>query len=256
MENKNEKENLNRGCSISPLNFVRLLLFLISTMLWAVLACLSGLVDRSGEGIISIVGIWARWTIKICGLRVEVQGANEVDCAHPCIFMPNHQSALDMVVLIATIPSSFRFVSKQEMAAIPVFGWAMALGGHIFVDRADRSKAIESLKRAEDKIRQGTKVILFPEGTRSRTGELAEFKRGGFHLAIGAQVPIVPVSISGTRNRLPKKSLEVEPGAVKVVYGQAISTQGVSVDEREEVMAKVRRAISDGMDDALQTTTR
>ncbi len=139
---------------------------------------------------------------------------------------------------------------------IPVFGWAMALGGHIFIDRADREKAIASLKRAEDKIRQGAKVILFPEGTRSLTGELAEFKRGGFRLAIGAQVPIVPVSISGTRNRLPKKSLQVEPGAVKVVYGQAIPTQGYSVDEREQVMAKARRAILAGMDEALQTTTR
>jgi 1-acyl-sn-glycerol-3-phosphate acyltransferase len=238
------------------LNFVRLLLVLINTLLWAVLACLTGLVDRSGEGIISIAGIWARWVIKICGLRVEVQGAKGVDCAYPCIFMSNHQSALDIVVLIATIPSSFRFVAKRELAVIPVFGWAMALGGHIFIDRADREKAIESLKRAEEKIRQGAKVILFPEGTRSRTGELAEFKRGGFRLAIGAQVPIVPVSISGTRNRLPKKSLQVEPGEIKVVYGQAIPTQGYNVAEREQVMMKVRRAISAGMDDALQTTTR
>lgn len=238
------------------LNFVRLLLVLINTLLWAVLACLMGLMDRSGEGIISIAGIWARCLIRICGLRVEVHGAKGVDSAHPCIFMSNHQSALDIVVLIATIPSSFRFVAKRELAVIPVFGWAMALGGHIFIDRADREKAIESLKRAEEKIRQGAKVILFPEGTRSLTGDLAEFKRGGFRLAIGAQVPIVPVSISGTRNRLPKKSLQVEPGAVKVVYGQAIPTQGYSVDEREQVMAKVRRAISDGMDEVLQTTTR
>jgi 1-acyl-sn-glycerol-3-phosphate acyltransferase len=235
---------------------VRLLLVLVSTLFWAVLACLTGLVDRSGEGIISIVGIWARWVCRICGLQVEAQGAKGVDSSHPCIFMPNHQSALDIVVLIATIPSSFRFVAKQEMAAIPVFGWGMALGGHIFVNRADRPKAIESLRQAEEKIRQGATVILFPEGTRSCTGELAEFKRGGFRLAIGAQVPIVPVSISGTRNRLPKKSLQVEPGEVKVVYGQAIPTQGYNVAEREQVMMKVRRAISAGMDDALQTTTR
>jgi 1-acyl-sn-glycerol-3-phosphate acyltransferase len=126
------------------------------------------------------------------------------------------------------------------------------LGGHIFIDRGDHLKAIESLKRAEDKIRQGAKVILFPEGTRSPSGELAEFKRGGFHLAIGAQVPIVPVSISGSKNRLPKKSLQVEPGKVKVVYGRAIPTEGVTVEDREQVMTKVREAIVAGMDQDLQ----
>jgi 1-acyl-sn-glycerol-3-phosphate acyltransferase len=231
---------------------VRILLIGASTLFWGAVACLTGLIDRSGEGIIAIGGIWARWVTRICGLQLEVQGAEGVDCAHPCIFMSNHQSALDIVVLIATIPTSFRFVAKRELAAIPVFGWAIALGGHIFIDRGDHLKAIESLKRAEDKIRQGAKVILFPEGTRSPSGELAEFKRGGFHLAIGAQVPIVPVSISGSKNRLPKKSLQVEPGKVKVVYGRAIPTEGVTVEDREQVMAKVREAIVAGMDQDLQ----
>ncbi|MBW2713403.1 MAG: 1-acyl-sn-glycerol-3-phosphate acyltransferase [Deltaproteobacteria bacterium] len=235
---------------------MRIILVLVSTLLWGVLACVTGLVDRSGEGVIQIARIWACWVVKICRLQVEVKGAEGVDCAHPCIFMSNHQSALDIVVLIATIPTSFRFIAKKELAVIPVFGWAMAMGGHIFVDRGDRARAIVSLKQAEEKIRRGVKVILFPEGTRSRTGELAEFKRGGFHLAIGAQVPIVPVSISGSRNRLPKRSRRLDPGVIKVVYGQAVPTQGYSVEGREQVIEKVRRGILAGMDEALQKPTR
>ncbi len=166
--------------------------------------------------------------------------------------MCNHQSVIDIAALVMTLPVQFRFVAKRELARIPFFGWAMALGGHVLIDRGDRPRAIKSLERAAAQIRSGTNVIVFPEGTRSKTGELQSFKKGGFHLAVAAQVPVIPVTVSGSQRITPKHSLRVENGEVKIRYGKPIATAGMTPADRHTLADEVRSAITRGYDPAYQ----
>jgi len=226
----------------------RYLAAIFSTFFWSSLACLAAAVDRSGESMVWIARQWTRWIFGSCGIRADVEGLENIDPKQPYVIMTNHQSVLDIGAVIQTLPVSFRFVAKKELTWIPVFGWALPLAGHVIIDRRERSKAVSSLQRAAQRIRDGVNVIIFPEGTRSATGDLQAFKSGGFHLAIQAQVPILPATISGTRVLTPKHSLRVESGTVKVIYGKPIPTTGLSIDDRGALKEQVRQAIFQGFD--------
>ena len=231
---------------------LRYALIVLYTILWGVPACVVGLVDRTGEGVIWIGRRWVSGVLRVCGIRVVHAGIDRIDPQQPYVIMSNHQSAVDIAAIVVTLPVSFRFVAKRELTWIPLFGWAIWLGGHVIIDRGRRERAVASLRRAGERIRQGTNVIIFPEGTRSETGELREFKSGGFHLALEAQVPILPVTVSGSRRLTPKRSLRVESGRVKVVYGKPIETRGLGLDDREGLKRLVRSQIEAGLDRALQ----
>jgi 1-acyl-sn-glycerol-3-phosphate acyltransferase len=230
----------------------RYFLVLVFTVFWGTIGTVLGLIDRSGNGAIWVARNWVSWTLRGCGIRVVVKGLENVDLGRPHIFMCNHQSVVDVAALIQTIPLQFRFVAKRELARIPFFGWALALGGHVLIDRGNRPRAIRSLERASRQIRGGTNVIVFPEGTRSKTGELQTFKKGGFHLAIAAQVPVVPVTVSGSQRITPKHSLRIESGEVKIRYGKPILTTGMSSGDRHTLADEVRAAITIGYDPAYQ----
>jgi 1-acyl-sn-glycerol-3-phosphate acyltransferase len=234
-------------------NAVQLLGILLFTIFWGSVACVLLLVDRSGESVVWVGRNWVRWILALVRVRVEAEGLENVDREHSQILMSNHQSVFDIAAIIHTLPVSFRFVAKRELARIPLFGWALAGSGHILVDRGDRSQAIWSLRRGARKIRDGTNVIVFPEGTRSETGEVRAFKSGGFHLATEAGVPIVPVSVSGTRRITPKRSFHIQGGRVKVRYGKPIPTRvGDACVPHDVLKEQVRAAILEGFDPALQ----
>jgi 1-acyl-sn-glycerol-3-phosphate acyltransferase len=226
----------------------RYLVAAFSTFVWASLAIITALVDRSGEPMVWMARQWIRWIFGGCGIRVEVEGLENIDPQQPYVIMTNHQSVIDIGAVIQTLPISFRFVAKKELTWIPIFGWALPLAGHVIIDRGERSKAVHSLERAAQRIADGVNVIIFPEGTRSATGDLQPFKSGGFHLAIQAQVPILPGTISGTRVITPKRSLRVESGTVKIAYGKPIPTAGLGIDDREGLKERVRHAIFRGFD--------
>jgi len=240
--------------SIAALIYVvRYVLVAIYTVVWGVPACLVGLVDRSGEAVLWIGRQWIRWIFATCGITVEAEGLENVDARRAHVFMSNHQSVLDIGAIVATLPVSWRFVAKRELTWIPLFGWALRLGGHVIIDRGRRERAVASLQRAARRIRAGTSVIIFPEGTRSETGVMRPFKSGGFHLAIEAQAPILPITVSGSHRLTPKRSLRVESGHMKVVYGKPIETRGLPLEEREALKERVRAAIEAGYDRALQS---
>ena len=228
----------------------RFALIVAYTVFWGVPAMLVAPV--SGEAIVWIGRRWLSWIFRSCGIHLVTEGLEHVDRTRPYVFMSNHQSLLDIGALVLTLPVSWRFVAKRELTWVPFFGWALGLSDQIVIDRSQRTQSVKSLRRAAERIRGGVNVIIFPEGTRSPTGELCELKSGGFHLAIQAQVPILPVTISGSFGLNPKRSLRVHSGTIKVVYGPPIPTEGMRAEQRGELKARVRDAIERGFDPSLQ----
>jgi 1-acyl-sn-glycerol-3-phosphate acyltransferase len=233
---------------------LRYLLAGIYTVFWSVPGVVLAVVDRSGEGVLWVGRNWVRWILATCGVRVVTEGLENVDRRRSYVFMSNHQSVFDIAAIVHTVPVSFRFVAKKELVRIPFFGWVLGLSNQIVIDRGNREKAVRTLHRAAQRVRAGASVIIFPEGTRSPGGQLREFKSGGFHLAIEAQVPVLPVTVSGSQRITPKRSLRIESGVVKVVYGKPIPTRGLALEDRQGLKDEVRGAILQGYDDALQDT--
>jgi 1-acyl-sn-glycerol-3-phosphate acyltransferase len=164
---------------------------------------------------------WAPWGLWMAGAEVTVRQLAPLPQG-PAIFAANHSSAIDIWLALAAIPRSVRFIAKSEVFAWPVFGWYMALGGHVPVDRRDHARAVASLARAAEMVRGGTSRIVFPEGTRSRDGQVHAFKKGPFVIAEQAGVPVVPVAITGSGRITPKNQLHVHPGPVQVTFGRPI----------------------------------
>jgi 1-acyl-sn-glycerol-3-phosphate acyltransferase len=232
----------------------RYIVFVLATLFWGTVGCVVGLFDRSGEGAVWAARNWARWLLAASRVEVECSGLEKIDFSRPYVFMSNHQSVFDVPALVSTLPVSFRFVAKRELTWIPVFGWALVLGQHIIIDRSRRERCVRSLGHAAEQVRCGTNVIIFPEGTRSETDSFGAFKSGGFHLALQAGVPVLPISVSGSRRITPKKSLRIESGRIRVHYGQPIPTAGLSRDDREALKEKVREVILAGFDPAFPGT--
>jgi 1-acyl-sn-glycerol-3-phosphate acyltransferase len=198
--------------------------------------------------------VWVRWILATFRVRVDVAGLENVPTHAPIILMSNHQSLADIAAIVSTLPDSvkWRFVAKKELVRVPIFGQALVASGHIIIDRGNRERAVASLRRAAERIRAGISVIVFPEGTRSPEGHLRRFKSGPFHLAVEAQVPIIPVTVSGSQHITPKGEVRVRAGRVKIVYGKPIQTRGIAIADRKLLAAHVRDAIARGYDVAYQ----
>jgi 1-acyl-sn-glycerol-3-phosphate acyltransferase len=220
-----------------------ILTFVVVTTVLGTIAIVSGIVTGKTTVVFRLGRLWSRAHLKVMGIAPVYSGLEHAAGTAPRIFLANHLSTLDIWVLVPELPLTTRFVSKRTIFWIPVLGQAMAVAGFIPIDRQDRASAIRSLSRATETIRRGASVILFPEGTRSRDGRLARFKRGSFHLALEAGVPIVPVAISGTFNVVKPRSIVVRPGPVTVTFAPPIDVKGYAGD-LEGLMAKVRSEIA------------
>jgi 1-acyl-sn-glycerol-3-phosphate acyltransferase len=188
---------------------------------------------------------WSQTICALSGVKIEVQGHTALDRNHSYVFMANHLSTIDIWALYVALPIPVRMIAKKQLAAIPLFGWGMWAGRFIFIDRQNAVSARRSITRAEERIRAGASVLLFPEGTRSRDGQLQAFKKGGFHLAIDAGAPIVPVALHGTRELMPRGSLRVKPGRVRVTFGEPIPTAGLKAEDRNDLLERVRNQIAE-----------
>ena len=220
-----------------------ILTFVVVTTVLGVAAIVSGIVTGRTTVVFRFGRLWARAHLKVMGIAPIYSGLEHAAGTAPRIFLPNHLSTLDIWVMAPVLPVTTRFVSKRTIFWIPVLGQAMAVAGFIPIDRQDRASAIRSLSRATETIRSGASVILFPEGTRSRDGRLAKFKRGAFHLALEAGVPVVPVAISGTFHVVRPRSIVVRPGPVQVTFLPPIDVADYAGD-LEGLMAKVRSEIA------------
>jgi 1-acyl-sn-glycerol-3-phosphate acyltransferase len=186
---------------------------------------------------------WSRLGLWLSGASVEVVRPIPALPRGPVVFASNHESVLDIWVLFATLPRGFRFIAKQELFRLPVFGWYLSLGGHIPVDRSNRARSIESLRRAGAAVRGGTSLVVFPEGTRSRDGRVHPFKKGPFAVAKEAGVPVIPIAISGSGAVTPSKVIAVHPGAIRVAAGDPVDPG--AFPDKEALLAEVRRRIVD-----------
>jgi 1-acyl-sn-glycerol-3-phosphate acyltransferase len=183
---------------------------------------------------------WAPSCLWLAGARVQVLRTAPPPSG-PLIFASNHESALDIWALVASVPRIVRFVAKRELFRIPIFGWYLALGGHICVDRSNRAQAVASLRQAGATVRAGTSLIVFPEGTRSTDGRIHPFKKGPFVLAMEAGVPVVPVAISGSGRITPKRAIEVHPGTIRIAIGESVDPHRFS--DKDALLREVRRRI-------------
>lgn len=220
-----------------------ILTFIVSTTVLGLIAIVAGLVSGRREIVFRLGRLWSRTHLRVMGIAPVYEGLAHAAGTAPRIFLANHLSTLDIWVVAPALPDTTRFVSKRSIFWIPVLGQAMAVAGFIPIDRSDRTRAIRSLGRAAQRIRDGESVILFPEGTRSRDGKLGRFKRGAFHLAIEAGVPVVPVAISGTGKVVRPRSIVVRPGPVRVTFLPPIDVGLFAPDDLDGLLARTRNAI-------------
>jgi 1-acyl-sn-glycerol-3-phosphate acyltransferase len=185
---------------------------------------------------------WGPWGLRVAGAKVEVLRRPALP-AGPLVFASNHESALDIWVLFKELPRSFRFIAKQELFRIPMFGWYLSLGGHIAVDRTHHARAVHSLRRAGAAVRGGTSLVVFPEGTRSRDGQVHPFKKGPFVVAMEAGVPVIPVAIAGSGRVTPKNVIAVVPGTIRVAIGDPVDPR--QFPSKEALLVEVRRRVID-----------
>ncbi len=220
-----------------------LLVFLVVTPIIATGAILSSLLRRR-EATMAPVALWGRALLAAIGARVEYLGLEHRIGDRPCIFVSNHQSNVDIWALGCVLPPHTKFVAKQSLFGLPFIGWAMRRAGFIAIDRERRHLAMQSLELAAARIREGRSLILFPEGTRSKDGRLQRFKKGGFHLALRAGVPVVPIAISGSWNVLPPGKFAARSGAIQVRFLPAIEVARFLPDDYRGLLATVHGAIA------------
>jgi len=226
---------------------LRKALLLINLTIWtiflSIIALIVSIFDNRGEKVHAIGRFWAGMHLKACGIKVTIDGIDNIK-RPPYIFMCNHQSALDIYALLASLPLSFKWIAKRQLFVIPFIGWAMKRAGYISLDRENPREALKAIEDAARKIREGMNIIIFPEGTRSKDGTLLPFKKGGFSLALRAGVPIIPVGITGTSRLQPKGSfIPRQKGVIFINIGSEIDIADKGKSAKTEVMNELRLEI-------------
>ncbi len=224
------------------------IIVIIITILWAIAAIIVGVFSRYSHIIYkTIVPSWSDIIVFLSGIRIELNGKKNIQPDQSYIVVSNHQSHMDIPVLVSQLPLRLTFLAKKELFKIPFFGWGMQAAGVLKIDRSNRQKAIQTLKNAEKVILENNlSVMSFPEGTRSKDGNIHSFKKGPFVLAINTSLPILPISIRGTFDILPKKKLMIKPGRVQVKIHPSVQTHDYSFETRNKLVEKVRQKIVKG----------
>jgi 1-acyl-sn-glycerol-3-phosphate acyltransferase len=192
--------------------------------------------------------LWSRINCFFTPMTVNVIGAENIEPGTSYVVTSNHQSHYDIYVLYGWLGVDFKWVMKKELEKVPVLGFACKVLGHIYIDRSDTKKAVESINAAKTKIVNGTSVLFFPEGTRSPDGEITPFKKGAFKFAIDLGIPILPVTINGTKKVLPKGSLDLMPGGATMIIHKPISVKDYHEKNMNELMDKTRMIINTSLD--------
>lgn len=217
------------------------LIFLYTGVMGSI-SLVSSLIDARGRLQHCCARIWARLILWTSGVSVKINGLENLKAGVPYVLCVNHQSHMDIPIILAALPLQFRFAAKKPLFRYPFLGWHLRRSGHVPVDRENPHAAVKSLRDAASTIKHGTPVVIFPEGGTSRDGNIKPFKGGGFMLATKSMARVVPVTIRGSRAVLVPKTYHVRGGAVEVIVGNPISVEGLSTAElvnrvRDEIVA-------------------
>ena len=220
-----------------------------STVYTALVVILIGMFKRHSRfSYQRVVRPWARAIMWASGARVEVEGLENIRPGDSYIIVSNHQGNMDIPLLIAELPIPMTIIAKTELFRIPLFGQGMRAVGILEIDRSNRQQSFATLRRAAEIIRSEQIAILaFPEGTRSESGRLKPFKKGPFVLAIQSQIPLLPVSVSGTFPMMPKHTLKIQPGPVKLVVHPPVPVCDYPFEQRSALVDKIHHTIAAGL---------
>ena len=217
----------------------------IFTIVWIFYGLLVSVFDKSGSVMHFKCAVpWAKVILWVCGVKVKVHGLIQGEMNRPCIYMSNHQSMFDIFTLLGCLPADFKFILKQELMKIPLFGFALKRARYISIDRENPRLAVKSMNEAAERIKNGTSVLIFPEGTRSIDGRLLAFKPGGFHLALKSGCDIVPVTIINSRHIAPKGSLRIKKGHVIMNIGKPIPVKDCTKKDMVQLMDRVKETMT------------
>jgi 1-acyl-sn-glycerol-3-phosphate acyltransferase len=226
----------------SAITYVAVSLYVVVTglvgMLLATVFGWTGLLYIFGHGGVYL-GLW------LCGIRFKVAGTDNLPLDRAAVYCSNHESNVDPPILFTALHPRMHILYKHEIDQIPVLARAFRMGGFIPIDRRNKESAMRSIEKGAKSIRDGSSFLIFPEGTRSRTGQMLPFKKGGFVMAIKAGAPIVPIAISGGRDAMQRGSRIIKPVRISIRVGQPVETAGVSLDDRDLLIETVRARIQE-----------
>ncbi len=220
------------------------LFLVLGSLFFGSLATLFGWLPPRGNFTFWCARAWSRGLLWASGVRVEHEFVERLP-PRPFIFMANHRSTFDIPALLATLPGQTRFLAKSSLFKIPIFGWALAIGGFIPVDRGNRTRARETLAVAARRLRAGASLLIFPEETRSLDGKMLPFKSGGFRLAQASGLSVVPVGIRGAGEVESPGSWIIHPGTIRVRYGRPIDAMGAAPGAKRQFLGEIRERIAE-----------
>jgi 1-acyl-sn-glycerol-3-phosphate acyltransferase len=218
-------------------------LIYLNTIVMGTLSLVASVFDRTGRLQHLCSRVWAQLLLWSVLARVRVRGLEKIDPSKTYLFVANHQSYIDIPALFANLPTNFRILAKKSLFSVPFMGWHLRRSGHIPIDRSSSKSGLKSLYEAAERVKSGTSVIVFPEGTRSVDGAIHEFKGGSFLLATRAGVPIVPITINGTRAVLIKDSWHLHPGKIELIIHDSIDASPYTPKNIDELAQRTREII-------------
>lgn len=227
-------------------------LFIILTLVFSGLTVLFSILVNPHFASRVFAVTWARWLAWLTPISVRVEGAQNADRDRSYIVASNHQSMYDIIVVYGWLALDLKWVMKQELRKMPAIGIGCEKAGHIFIDRRSPQRARKALDEALARLGQGIGILFFVEGTRSNDGHLLSFKKGAFRTAIEQQIPLLPVTLIGTRDIMPNGTVKLFPGAARMVVHPCIETEGMDASHTEELLARSREVIASAMPQELR----
>ncbi len=224
--------------SLRTLFFVPI--FVLITIIMSVMALVVTLFDNTGNRFRKLGGIWGWIGLWLSGVKLRIIGEEHYDPNASYVIVSNHASMYDILAVLAGIKTNLRIMAKIELAKVPLWGWAVRRGDFIFIRRGGNREALQSLLEAKQKLDEGKSAYIFADGTRSPDGSIQPFKRGAFTIAVKAKKPILPVTILGSYNIMPRDTLKINGGTITLVIDKPISSEGKT---DEQLLAETHQAI-------------
>lgn len=216
---------------------------IIATVIFFFPITITSFTSSTGNLPFTISRAWA-WTILfVTGVRPKVRGKENINQNQSYIIISNHQSHFDILALVTQLGMQFRWIIKKELRSIPLFGYALYVSRNVFIDRSDHERAVQSIRDGVKRLPSGVSLMFFAEGTRSPDGQIHHFKKGGFVTAIETGLPILPVTVNGSRKILPKKSIIFTPGSVELVVDNPIDPSGFNIEDIDSLINHTRNTI-------------